>query len=309
MIDGTKALSRRTFMEKGSKAAAAAVAGVVVAPGVLGASLSTQANSKMRFGLVTYQWGRDWNIPTLLRNCQRAGVEGVELRVEHAHGVSPELSQRQRYEVNLRFANSPVELVGLGTNWAFHYADQARVRAEIEAAKEYVRLSHDVGGKGVKVKPNGLPDEVPVEKTIEQIGLSLNELGRYAEDYGQEIRVEVHGEKTQQLPIMKRIFDVADHPNVTVCWNSNDEDLAGEGLVHNFNLVKDRLGSITHVRELNEGDYPYQELINLFVGINYEGWILMEARTEPADRVKALAEQRALFDEMVARAQARVQAG
>ncbi len=32
------------------------------------------------------------------------------------------------------------------------------------------------------------------------------------------------------LPVIRQIMDVATHPNVAVCWNSNAEDLQGEGL-------------------------------------------------------------------------------
>ena len=32
----------------------------------------------IRYGLVTYQWGKDWDLPTLLKNCEQAKVLGVE---------------------------------------------------------------------------------------------------------------------------------------------------------------------------------------------------------------------------------------
>ncbi len=303
MASATEGLSRRLFMQKGSRTAAGLMAGALAFPQFLKAAASAPGEG-MRFGLVTYQWGRDWDLPTLLRNCARAGAYGVELRVEHDHRVDPSLNARQREEVRLRFENSPVELVGFGTNYAFHYADKDQVRQEIEGAKAYVRLSREVGGSGVKVKPNGLPDGAPVEQTIEQIGQALNELGRFAEDFGQEIRVEVHGEKTQNLPVMKQIFDVATHPNVGACWNCNPQDLEAPGLAHNFNLIKDRLARTVHVRELDDKDYPYQQLFSLLSGIGYEGWILLEARTEPMDRVQALAEQHRLFEQMVPGSQA-----
>jgi hypothetical protein len=205
--------------------------------------------------------------------------------------------------VKKRFDDSPVELVGLGTNFAFHHADPARLKRDIEGAKQYIKLSRDVGGSGVKVKPNDLPRNVPREKTIEQIGKSLNEIGRFGAGYGQKIRLEVHG-GCSPLPIIKAIMDVADHPNVGVCWNCNSQDLQGEGLEYNFNLVKDRFSDIVHIRELNVGSYPYQDLMNLFVGMDYDGWILLEARTNPKDRVKALVGQRQIFGQMVAKAQA-----
>jgi len=67
--------------------------------------------------------------------------------------------------------------------------------------------------------------------------------------------------------------------------------------------VKDRFGDTVHVRELNVGSYPYQELMNLFVKMDYRGWILLEARTKPEDRVLALSEQKVIFERMVAQAQ------
>jgi sugar phosphate isomerase/epimerase len=277
-----------------------AVYGAVGDPGAEG-----KPGSKMKFGLVTYLWAHDWDLPTLIANCEKTGTLGVELRTEHAHGVEANLTEPQRREVRKRFADSPVTLVGLGTNFSFHYPDGNRLARDIEGAKQYVKLSHDCGGSGVKVKPDDLPKGVPYSKTIEQIGRSLNEVGRFAADYGQEIRLEVHG-GCSLLPVIKAIMDVADHPNVAVCWNSNAQDLHGEGLEYNFNLVRSRFGKTVHVRELTLGDYPWQELMNLFVAMDYDGWILLEARTRPQDRVKALAEQREVFEQMVAKAQAAV---
>lgn len=253
----------------------------------------------MRLGLCTYQWGRNWDLPTLLRNCESAGLTGVELRTQHKHGVEVTLNAEQRREVKKRFADSPVTLVGYGSNDEYHSADPSELRKNMEHTKALIHLMHDVGGTGVKVKPNGFPKGVPHEKTIQQIGESLLALGKYGEDYGQQIRLEVHGPETQELPNIKAIMDVANHRNVKVCWNCNDEDLIGGGLEYNFNLVKDRLGDTTHVREFNVGSYPYPQLMKLFSQEHYKGWILLECRTEPADLVAAMVEQRKIFEDMV----------
>jgi len=287
-------ITRRDFLAR--SAGLAAVATALRAAGAPG--------GQMRFGLVTYLWGQDWDLPTLIRNCETSRVLGVELRTTHAHGVEPSLNADERAEVKKRFDDSPVVLVGLGSNERFDDPDPANLNAAIEATKAFVKLSHDVGGSGVKVKPNAFHEGVPHETTIEQIGKSLNALGAFGADYGQEIRLEVHGRETQELPVIKAIMDVADHANVGVCWNSNDPDLHGEGLEHNFNLVKDRFGATVHVREVNIGEYPYQALMGLFVAMDYAGWILLEARTKPKDRVQALIEQREAWEQMVAKAQA-----
>jgi sugar phosphate isomerase/epimerase len=253
----------------------------------------------MRFGLVTYQWGADWDLPTLLTNCEKTGALGVELRTTHKHGVEPSLNARQRRDVKARFADSPVTLVGLGSAEDFHSPEPGKLAASIEATKAFIKLSHDVGGSGVKVRPNDLPEGVPQEKTIEQIGRALNEVGAYGADYGQQIRLEVHGRKTSPLPIIAAIMEVADHGNVAVCWNSNAEDLKGEGLAHNFKLVEKRLGATTHVHDLAGDSYPYTEFFALLKAASYEGWILEEASSKPADRVAALAKERQAFDALV----------
>ena len=297
--------TRRSMLTVASAGATAAVlAGLPDSGGLLAGPLTYGLDNqpvaqKMSFGLVTYQWGKDMDLPTLIDVSEKSGLSGVELRTEHRHAVEPSLSKTDRVDVRKRFEASPVALIGYGSNAQFHEADPAKVKANIELTKQYIQLMHDCGGSGVKVKPNGFVADVPREQTIEQIGKALNEVAEYGQQYGQQIRVEVHGTGTCELPVIKAIFDVASHPNVAVCWNSNAEDLNGEGLEHNFNLVKNRFGVTCHVRELTMNDYPYAELFRLFKGINYAGWILLEARTEPADKVAALIEQRKAFEKLV----------
>ncbi len=256
----------------------------------------------IQFGLVTYMWGADWDLPTLIKNCETAKVLGVELRIEHAHKVDVSLTQEQRKEVRGRFADSQVKLLGMGTNFEFHSPEVAVLKKNIAGAKEYIKLSHDIGGTGVKVKPNALPKDVPTEKTLAQIGMALAELGDYALGFGQQIRLEVHGKETSDLSHNRTIMETAARDNVRVCWNSNPEDLAGDGIEANFAKVKDFLGQTVHIREVNEGDYPYDKLAKLLVEADYEGFVCLEARTKPEDRVKALAEQRELFMQLVTQA-------
>ncbi len=292
--------SRRSFLKVSAGTAATALLA-----GPLSQSLGA-ADSKrgvnMAFGLVTYMWGAEWDLPVLLANCEKAQVRGVELRTTHKHGVEPSLNDPQRAEVRERFADSNVTLVGLGSNERFDDPDPAKVKQAIDATKEFLRLSHDVGSTGVKVKPDRFYPNVPREKTIEQIGRALNELGEYGAGFGQQVRLEVHGQ-CAELPTINAIMDVADNENVAVCWNSNPQDLQGAGLEANLNMVYKRFGATCHVHELESKDYPYQQLFNLLVKYDYSGWLLLEAGSKPADPVAALIEQRKQFEQLVAKAQ------
>lgn len=289
--------SRRIFLQR------SLVAGVGLSLIDPFSVIAAAKKSEMKLGLVTYLWAKDWDLPTLIANCEKTGYLGVELRCDHKHGVETKLSASERAEVKKRFDDSPVNCLGYGANFEYHSPDRAILRKNIDQTKEYIKLCKDIGATGIKVKPNNLPKEVSKEKTIAQIATSLNEVGKFAKDYGQLVRVEVHGELTQEIPNIRAIFEQVTEKNVKMCWNCNDQDLLPPGLEPNFNSVKKWFGNTVHVRELNVGEYPYQQLMNLFTEIKYDGWILLEARTEPVDKIAAMTEQLSLFNSMILKAQ------
>jgi sugar phosphate isomerase/epimerase len=220
-------------------------------------------------------------------------MDAVELRTTHKHGVEVSLPPAARAEVRKRFADSPVKIGGLGTTCEYHAAESAVVRKNIDETKEWVKLASDVGAPSVKVRPNGLPKDVPEEKTLEQIGKSLRECGVFAQDHGVRIQLEVHGTDTSRLPRIRRILDYGgNHPAVRVCWNSNPTDLLDGGLESTFGLVKDQIGQV-HMRDLFV-DYPWRALLSALAKMNFQGYCLAEI-PESADPVRVLNYFRALF--------------
>jgi len=248
---------------------------------------------RMKLGIVTYEIAKSWDVPTIIKNCAATRFQGVELRTEHAHGVEVTLSKSQRAEVKQKFHDSHVELMGLGSIFDYHTPDQAKLRADIAATKEYIILAHDVGAPGVKVRPNGLPANVPKEKTLEQIGRSLRELGEFGEGYGVQIRLEVHGKDSSEVPAIKTIMDTADHKNVGVCWNSNQSDLDGEGFEHNFELLKEKIFTV-HMRDLYLEEYPFRKLLQGLNGNGFTGYCLAEI-PESTDPLRVMRYFRALW--------------
>ena len=251
------------------------------------------AKPAMKLGLVTYQLAEAWDIPAIIKNCSAARFDGVELRTTHKHGVETTLDKAARAEVRKQFKDSKVELMSLGSTLDYHTPDAALLRKSIEATKEYILLAQDVGASGVKVRPNGLPKEVPQEKTLEQIGRALREAGDFAKDHGQVIRLEVHGSGTALVPNIKTIMDVCQHPSVGVCWNSNNSDCEGEGFEHNFNLLKNKIFSV-HMRDLFLEDYPWRKLLTSLNAIPFTGYCLAEIGPS-TDPVRVMRYYRALW--------------
>jgi sugar phosphate isomerase/epimerase len=288
-------LDRRRFLKTTAAAfgAAGCLAPTLPAAQTTAPPPAGAAKPRLRLGLVTYNLAKDWDLPTLIKNCEQTHFEGVELRTTHAHGVETTLSKEQRAEVKRRFQDSSVTLMGLGSAFDYHTPDQARLRRDLEATKEYIVLAHDVGATGVKVRPNGLPREVPVEKTLEQIGRALRELGEFGAGHGQQIRLEVHGGGTSLLPHIRTILDAANHPNVGACWNSNQTDLDGAGFDHNFDLVKGKIFSV-HLRDLYLAEYPFRRLLTRLGETGFAGFTMAEI-SESKDPLRVMEYFRGLW--------------
>jgi sugar phosphate isomerase/epimerase len=281
-------MKRRDFLS--SLAVVPALTAVSPAP----ASGQTAPRRPLKLGTVTYNIAKDWDLPTLIKNLSDAGFDGVELRTTHKHGVEISLRPAARAEVRARFADAPVKIGGLGTTCEYHSPDPAVVRKNVDETKEWIKLAQDIGSPSVKVRPNGLPKDVPEEKTLEQIGKSLAECGAFARDHGVKVQLEVHGENTSRVPRIRKILDYGgNHPAVKACWNSNQTDLLDGGFDANFRLLRDQIGQI-HMRDLFLEEYPWRSLIGGLTAMNFDGYCFAEI-PESADPVRVLKYFRGLF--------------
>ena len=194
-----------------------------------------------------------------------------------------------------------MQLVGIASAERFDWPDATRLNAAIAAAKAHLQLSHDVGASGVRVFPNQFQKDVPKEKTLTQIARALDEVGGVATGLGQEVRLEAHG-PVGELPNLRLIMDQVKSRAVRIKLNSDARDALGAGFAQNFELVRPFLGHTVHLHNLTDPKFPYQQQVDLLVQCGWDGWALLEVTDKVPDRVAALAEQRALWEQMVARA-------
>lgn len=216
----------------------------------------------LKIGLMTYALGKDWDIETIIKNCSETGWVHAELRTTHGHGVEVALNKIKRREIKKRFEDSPLEAISLASGFAYHHTDQSELRKNIEGTKKYLQLAADVGAIGIRVFPNALPESMSPEKTMEQIGKSLAEVGKTGHDLGVDVRVCVHGVGTNRVPVIKKIIDYSESPHVYINWNCDFADNEDGGLVKNFNLIKERIKGV-HMHDLFEEAYPYRQFLGL----------------------------------------------
>jgi sugar phosphate isomerase/epimerase len=119
-----------------------------------------------------------------------------------------------------------------------------------------------------------------VEETLKQISLALRECGEFAQDYGIDIWLEVHGRGTSNLRRIRNIMETTNHESVGVCWNSNLTDVEKGSVKANFALVKDWIRNM-HINELYLESYPWRELFILLKESRYRGYTLAEIPNSP----------------------------
>ena len=254
----------------------------------------------MKLGTVTYMIAAQWDVPMIIKNLKECKLDGVELRTTHAHKVELNLTADQRRGVRKQFEDGGIEIAGLGTTCEYQSADKALVKKNIDETKEWIKLAHDLGCPGVKVRPNGLPKGADLDATLKQIGDSMREVAEFGVGYGVHVRVEVHGAVTAELPNIKKIMDHAHHDNALVCWNSNDSDLdkpAKDGtppsIGRNFKLVAGKIAAV-HMRDLFIENYPWRQLFRLLKDSGFEGYCFAEI-PESSDPLRVMRYYRALW--------------
>jgi sugar phosphate isomerase/epimerase len=307
MSEKANLFSRRQFVAGGLKAAIGAGALSALMPPAVPAA----QQAHIRFGLTTYELAHDWDLPTIIKNLTTTNIHSVELKTliiyangttaRYPHGVELELSPQGRAEVKKRFADSPVELISLATSEHFPWPDPQKQNAAIEAVKGYLKLSHDVGSKYVRVLPNEWLPNVPHEQTLDQIAECLNQCGSTADDLGQKIALEAHsgpGTLENMGYVMKRVK----YRCIGIRLNSEQRNVENPGFEEQFKFVKDVLSPTMHIHDLKNTKYPYQLVINVLAQAGWNGWAFLEVGYNYPDRVALLAESREIWEKMVANA-------
>jgi len=284
----TRRTSRRAFLREGL----AAGAGLLAARSALAADAE---EPRMHIGLVTYMVGAKMDLPTLIKACEDSGMEGVELRSTHKHGVEPSLDAEARAKVREQFAKTKVKLVGLGSACEYHSPDPKVVKRNIELTNRFVQLAADLGAWGVKIRPNRILKDVPEDKTLRQIAGAIRECAQFAADKKIMLFVECHGRGTSEPARMAKIMEHCDHPSACLCWNCNGIDVKNGSIRETFGLCQRWVRHI-HIHDLSQG-YPYAELFGMLKAMKFTGYTMNEAHCK-GDPIAYLKEQRALWEKL-----------
>lgn len=229
----------------------------------------------MKLSLLTYNLARTWDLEKILSACKTYGFAGVELRAEagHAHGVELELNAAQRREVRNRFEDAYIDVACVGTSSRYDSPDVEKRQQQIARTKQYIELAADLGCERIRVFGNDIPAGVDRGDCVQYVGESLAELGEYADPFGVDVLLEMHGQ-FNYWGFARTAVEIADEPNVAIVYNCDPRDLVAGSVSAVYGQVR---GWIRHVHmHTFVGPYPYAELFRLLQEDGYDGYCSSE---------------------------------
>jgi sugar phosphate isomerase/epimerase len=229
----------------------------------------------MKLCLLTYNLARDWELPKLIEVARRCGFAALELRADagHRHGVELDLDEARRRAVRDRVEDGYLEIACLGTGHRYESPDEAQRRAQVEATKRYVELAADVGCTRLRVFGNDLPSGVARDEVVRYVGESLRELGEFADPFGVDVLLEMHGQ-FNYWGFARGAVEVADHRRVGIVYNCDNRDVVGSSVAATYERVRDLIRHV-HMHDFG-GSYPYPELFELLEADGYDGYLSSE---------------------------------
>jgi sugar phosphate isomerase/epimerase len=229
-----------------------------------------------------------WEWKTILVQAAQNGFAAIEMRGlmgEMDLAKSPQFIGAKLKE-SLKDLNAlELKISDLGASTNMHEPDAAKRARQMDEAKRFIELAHQLRAPYVRVFPNQLVKGEERKTTIDRIITGLRELGDHAKGSDVTIIVESHGEFVTSPPLLE-IIRGADHPNVAFLWDAHHTCVAGEKPAETFRQLG-RYVLHTHLKDsrppkddekgrryvlTGSGEVPVKETVNALAAGGYRGY-------------------------------------
>lgn len=231
-----------------------------------------------------------WDWLTILDAAGRLGYEGLTLR-----GIQGEMDLTKRAE----FASSNIKqsvrevrarglrIVSLGASTRLHDYDPAKRARELDEAKRFINLAHELNASYVRVFGDDFPAGQTREATIERVAAGLGELGSFAKGSGVTVLLESHGAMTDSRTLGD-IFARAEMPTVGFLWDTGHTFIkGGERPAETFGKLQKylrlvelrdvvRVGDKVRSVIVGGGIVPVREAVRVLAEHKYQGFYTFE---------------------------------
>ncbi len=248
----------------------------------------------MKLCLLTYDLARVWTLPKLVEVAKSCGFAGLEFRAEegHQHGVELERTAAERRRIREQVEDAGLEAVGIGTGCRFDSPDAAARKANGDQARRFVQLAADIGARRVRVFGNDMTASPRREDCIRYLGESLRTLGEFADPFGVDVLLEMHGQ-FNYWGFARAALQAAAHPRIGLVYNSDPRDLVAGSCAATWSQVRGLVRHV-HMHDFFDG-FPYAELIGLLAADGSDGYLSAELEGSEPTREKYFALYAMLF--------------
>lgn len=233
----------------------------------------------------------DWSFDRILDFAVDNDYNGIEIRgIERELDLlkCPEFSSKENIQSTLRrVEDKNIKIVDLGSSAAMHYPKGAEREKNLDDAKRFIQLAHQLSCPYIRVFPNIFPKGPQREETIHLIVSALQELSNYAEGTGVTVLMETHGELVHSEDI-RNIMQLVNRPNVGLVWDIvNMWSVTKEPPAQVYSHLKKYIHH-THIKDLTlvngkeeyvmlgKGTTPIFEAIDLLAKNRFKGYFSFE---------------------------------
>jgi sugar phosphate isomerase/epimerase len=231
-----------------------------------------------------------WPLPDILTFAADNGYEGIELR-----GILGELdltrcrefSSENIASTRKRVEDKQLRIVSLGSSAALHHADGEKRRTNLDEARRFIHLAHQLDCPHVRVFPDALPKDQGRDATIDLISKGLVDLAEFAKGSSVDVLLESHGDVLESSDLL-RIMHNSENPGVGMIWDvCNMWSVTKEPPTHVYGQLGQYIRH-THIKDvklsngelryvlLGQGEAPIAEAVHALVQGEYKGYYCFE---------------------------------
>jgi Sugar phosphate isomerases/epimerases len=232
----------------------------------------------------------DWSFQQIIDFAVLHDYSGIELR-----GIQRELdltkcnefSQQNISATNSMMKEKNLQFVDLGSSTNLHIPDSTERKKNLDEARRFIDLAHQVNCPYIRVFPNNFPKEQDRNATMDLIIKGLLELGDYAKGSNVSVLMETHGDlvKTEDI---ERVMNSSEHLHVGLVWDvTNMWTITKEPPAQVYEKLKKYIRH-THIKDasvangkvqyrlLGHGEVPVFEAIDALSKGGYNGYFSFE---------------------------------